>query len=277
MIKSIIVAVDESAPSQAAQDLAMRIASENGASLTGMGVVDRPWITHGTATPIGGGAFKQHRDEVLLEKNRATVEARLVAFHERCGAAGIASSELGVEGVPHEQISREACRHDLIVIGRDTDFHDTEHPDFAETVTRLLRENPRPVLVVPGNRAPGEKIVVAFDGGLQASRAAHLFLLLGLARGEVHIVNVQHDQPTADREAERAAALFRAHGVDVVPHGIVSRDHPADVLVQTVGRIGAGMMVMGAFSDHGLIHRIFVGSATRRLLESCPVPLFVYH
>lgn len=277
MIKSIIVAVDDTQASRTAQDLAIRIAAEHGASLSGIGVVDRPRITTPTAAPIGGSAFKQHRDEVLLEKEHAAVAARLAAFHKICGSAGVACREMDVEGVPHEQIEREAYRHDLIVIGRDTDFHEHEHPDIAETVTRLLRDNPRPVLVVPPHAVSGVEIVVAFDGSLPSSRAAHLALLLGLTRGKVHVVNVSHTESDAMAQAERLCGLFDAHGVSALPHAIAATAHPADVLIGAIDGLDAGMLVMGAFSGHGLVHRIFVGSATRRLLEACPVPLFVYH
>lgn len=278
MIRSIIVAIDNTEASRTARELAIRIAGEHRATLSGVGVVDRPWITAPTPMPIGGSAYKQRRDEVLLEKNRAALRQRLAEFHERCAAAGIECREIGAEGVPHEQIERAALRHDLIVIGRDTDFRDTEHPDIAETVTRLLRDTPRPVLVVPAALPPGDRIVIAYDGGLQASRAMHMFLLLGLVGGrELHIVNVAERESDALATAQRACGLCEAHGIAAVPYGIEASGHPADVLIGALGGLGAGLLVMGAFSRHGLVHRVFVGSATRRLLEACPVPLFIYH
>ncbi len=278
MIKSIVVAVDNTEASRAAEALALRIAVEHQAAVTGMGIVDRPWITAPTPMPIGGGAYKQHRDEVLLEKNREAVRQLLKSFRERCSAADVRTREIDAEGVPHEVIEQEACRHDLIVIGRDTDFHDSEHPSIAETVTRLLRNNPRPVLVVPGHQPPGDRLVVAFDGGIQASRAMHLFVLLGLATDrEVHIVNVADSASKARANAERALGLFETHGIRAQVHGIEASAHPADVLIGNLAGLGAGMLVMGAFSQHGLLHRVFVGSVTRRLLEAGPVPLFVYN
>ena len=277
MVRSILLAIDDTEPSRAAQELAIEIAVEHQARVTGVAVVDRPWITTPTATPIGGGAYKQHRDEVLLGKNRAAVEQRLAEFHERCASSGIRSEELHLEGVPHERIEQESCRHDLIVIGRDTDFHDSEFPDIADTVTRLLHDNPRPIMVVPAQRSSRGSVVVAFDGGLQASRAAHIALLLGLAREDVHVVSIAGTESEARDLAGRAVALFAAHGVPAVAHGLASDGNPADALVRFLSPMQTRMLVMGAFSKRGLMHRIFVGSATHRLLEACPAPLFVYH
>ena len=106
----------------------------------------------------------------------------------------------------------------------------------------------------------------------------HMFVLLGLADGrEVHILTVRDSEAEAQSVAERAAELFRSHDIPVVANGIGSTASPAEALLAALDGMQAGMMVMGAFSYHGLVHRIFVGSATRSLLDRCPVSLFVYH
>lgn len=278
MIKSIVVALDGTDSSRTAQDLALDIAKDRGTALVGVGVLDVPWITAPRATPLGAGAYKTHRDEVLLEKGRAQIKQRLADFHARCAREGAVSREIGAEGVPHELIEREADRHDLIIVGRDTNFHGVQSPDIGDTVERLLHDNPRPVLVVPAEHPPGQKVVVAYDGSMQSSRAMHMFVLLGLTRDrEVHVVSVDENEGKALDLASRACGLFEAHEIAVQSHGIKTTAHPADVLLGELDGLDAGMLVMGAFSHHGLVHRMFVGSATRRLLHRCPVPLFVHH
>lgn len=278
MVKSIVVGLDGTESSFAAERLAVDLAKAHGAVLAGVGVLDVPWITAPQARPIGAGAYKAHRDETLLAKGRADLRARLAAFHKACEAAGVACREIGCEGAPHEMIEREACGHDLILLGRDTNFYGEREHHIDASTERLLRDNPRPVIVVPAERPPGDTVVVAYDGSIQASRAMHMFVLLGLARGrEVHVTSISDDEGKALELAGRAAELFESHGVKVAAHGVRSSAHPADVLAGELDGLNAGMLVMGAFSHHGLVHRVFIGSATKRLLQRCPVPLFVHH
>src|SRR3546814_6059134 len=84
MVKSIVVTLDGTESSRAAQDVAARLAKEHGAALVGVGVLDVPWITAPQARPIGAGAYKERRDEALLEKGRAEIRRRLDDFHAFC-------------------------------------------------------------------------------------------------------------------------------------------------------------------------------------------------
>jgi nucleotide-binding universal stress UspA family protein len=276
MIKRVLVALDGSPASGAARALAIGIARQRGAALTGMGVVDRPGITAPWATPIGGGPYKEHRDQVLLEESRLGTEAVLAAFRDACRAAEVVADVVVTEGVPAEQIELEAERHDLIVIGKDTNFHlDPEH-DTAETVARLLRDNPRPMIVTPV-AATGEPIVVCYDGSLQASRAIHMFVLLGLAVGkEVHVLSVASDRSEGEARAHRAARLFESHGLQVHTHGIASEADPADILLAEAATLSAGLLAMGAFGHSGL-REALLGSVTRTLLRRCETALFIHH
>ena len=182
MIAKIVVAIDGTPASRVAQDLAIAIAKRQGAALTGVGVVDRPWATAPRAVPIGGGAYKAHRDQVVLEQLRQEVEAILRAFGEACRRADVPFATVETEGVPAKAIESEAEGSDLIVIGKDTNFHFEAEPDMTETVARLIRENARPVLVTSAGQPSGDKVLVCYDGSVQASRAMHMFVLLGLAQ-----------------------------------------------------------------------------------------------
>ena len=278
MLKSIVVAVDPSPSSVEAEKLALALAGSHGAQLVGIGVLDTPFFTAPMARPMGAGAYKEHRDEALVEAARKRLETRMKEFEATCAAAGAAYGAIEAEGVPHMLIEAEADRHDLIVIGRETNFHGVERHDIADVVQRLLHDNPRPVVMVPPAPQSGERVVVAFDGSRESSRAMHMYILLGLARGrEAHIVSIAADRAAALETAAKGASLFRSHGFDAEAHGIAARGNPADAILSQVEAMNAGMLVMGAFARHNVVHNILVGSATRRLLHDCPAPVFVHH
>lgn len=281
MIKSIVVALDGSSSSANARALAMDVATRTGASLVGLGVLDVPWMTAPRATPIGGGSYQLHRNEELLAQGRAKIQGRVADFHAECEAANVSHSAIGAEGDPVEQIDQEADRHDMIVIGRQTNFHGEDGMEIGETVRRLLENNPRPLMIAPdGDKMAGDpnKVVVAFDGSVTSSRAMHMFLLLGLAEGrEIHVVSVDSDADKAAGLADRGAALFRSHGVKAEAHGVHSSGKSSSAILGAVSSVGAGRLVMGAHGHEGWLKRVLMGSTTNRLLTDSNAPIFVHH
>jgi nucleotide-binding universal stress UspA family protein len=277
MIRRILVAIDGTPASRVAQDLAVAIAKRQGAALTAVGVVDRPWATAPRAVPISGSAYKVHRDQVVLDELRREVEAILGTFAESCRSAGVLFSTVEVEGAPAKAIESEAEGCDLIVIGKDTNFHFEAEPDMTETVARLIRENARPVLVTSEGEWTGDTALVCYDGSVPASRAMHMFVLLGLAHDrEVHLVSVAGTKEAANARLASAEKLFIAHEVPVHLHGTAADVDAADIILAQVDALRPALLVMGAFGHTGL-RELFLGSATRTLLHQCDTPMFICH
>lgn len=281
MLKSIVVALDGSQSSANARRLSLEMAQRTGADLVGLGVLDVPWITAPRATPIGAGYHQEHRNEELLKQGRAKLADRIAAFHKECEAVGVGCSAIGSEGDPVQQVDAEADRHDLIIIGRETNFHGGVEHDVGECVQKLCADTPRPLVMAPeGENLPGDPdiVVVAFDGSITASRAMHMFLLLGLADGkEIHVVAIDSDAAAARGKADRAAALFRSHGVKVETNSIVDNGRASTAILGAIGAANAGLLVMGAFGNGDRLRRLLMGSTTKRLLHDSPVPVFVHH
>lgn len=281
MLKSIVVALDGSSSSANARKLALEVAGRTGAELVGLGVLDVPWVTAPRSTPIGGGSYQLHRNEELLEQGRAAIQERVGAFHAECQAAGVGHSAVGAEGDPVQQMDAEADRHDMIVIGRETNFHGGTNHTVGETVEKLLHDTPRPLMIAPeGDHQAGDAdvVVIAYDGSVTSSRAMHLFLLLGLAeKRQVHVVSVDDDKDAAHGLADRAAALFRSHGIKADAHGVASDGAASAAILGAVSSLNAGRLVTGAFGHEGRLRRVLMGSTTKRLLEKATIPVFIHH
>jgi nucleotide-binding universal stress UspA family protein len=277
VLRSILVALDATQASSQAQQLAIEMARRLDCQVTGLAILDRAHITQPTAVGIGGMAYKQHRDQVKLEEAKSFLRRLEKGFEQSCEAIGAAWQVIEAEGVPHKLIEQESGRHDLLVIGKDTDFHFDVDPSTAETVQRLLRDNPRPLLVCPEEASSEGTVLATYDGSVRASRALHMFVLLGHARGRpVHVLSVAGDRRTAEERARYPTELFAKHGYHATPHGIGSHAEPADVVLAEAEALGATMIAMGA-SGHRPLHDFFLGSTTERVLNSCPCVLFVHH
>lgn len=277
MLRSILVALDATPASSAAQQLAIGLAKKFDCHITGIGVLDRAHITAPTAVGIGGSAYKQHRDQVKLEEAKAFLHRLEQRFEQSCESSGATWQLLEAEGVPHRLIEEESGRHDLLVIGKDTDFDFDFDATIAKTVQQLLQDNPAPLIVCPEKAPEDGVVVVTYDGSIRSSRTIHMLALLGNVRGRpIHIVATAEDQERADRRARYATEFLTKHEYDVKPHGVASGADPADIILAEAEALGATLIALGA-SGHRPIHDFFIGSTTQRLLDACPCPLFVYH
>ena len=277
MLRSILVALDDTQASSQAQQLAIEMAKRLDCQITGLAILDREHITSPPAVGIGGMAFKQHRDQVKLKEAKSFLQRLEKGFEQSCESIGASWQVIEAEGVPHTLIEQESGRHDLLVIGKDTDFHFDEDPSTADTVQRLLRDNPRPLLVCPGQASSEGPVLATYDGSVRASRALHLFVLLGHARGRpVHVLSVARDRTIADERARYPTELLAKHGYQATSHGVGSQADPAEIVLAEAEALGATLIVLGA-SGHSPLHDFFLGSTTQRLLNACPCVLFVHH
>ena len=278
MIKDILVCLEGSASSERATDLAIEIARELSARLTGLAIVDEPNIRAGAATGIGGASFKQHRDEVLLEDAHKKVADFLLLFEARCRDANIAARTLELRGRPAPKILEELERHDMTLIGRDANFLFETKDEDAETRDNVLHRAGKPVIVVPEEPVKtGPDVLVSYDGSSAANRAVRALAESGLARGrKVHVASVHDDGEEAWEMASRGVDLLKTFSIAAKPRSVVSALPIADAILEARGKLGAGMLVIGAYTRSRLTELIW-GSVTRTLLEKCPVPIFLHH
>ena len=84
MLKSILVGLDGSPSSGAAVELGIQWAKQFNALLVGLGIVDEVTIRTPEAEPIGGGYYKQERDEEMVKEARREIAQLLDKFASRC-------------------------------------------------------------------------------------------------------------------------------------------------------------------------------------------------
>jgi nucleotide-binding universal stress UspA family protein len=273
VIRRILVAMDGSAHGDAAAALAIEWAARHGARLLGLGVLDEPAIAGPEPVPLGGTAYKRHRDEVRLAEAHRHIVELLVAFRGRCDGAGVPCEVVEDVGRPHEQIVREAEGCDLVVLGRQANFHHETGSQRDETLGQVLRQSPRPVVVVPREPAPGEGVLVAYGTGREVARTLHTFTLLGLAGDEtVDLLAIDSEYAEAERRLQRPRELLAAHGVRARLQPAAVTGGPAEAILGEVHRLRPRLLVMGAHGHHP-IRDLFFTSVTRAVLERSPVPV----
>lgn len=279
MLRTILAALDGTSNSQAVLELGVAWARRFDAMLVGMAVIDEPGLHYPEEQLLGEAPHFRRINEELLRQATSRGDQILEAAAIRCSEGEVAFKALEPVGEPAEQIARESQRYDLILIARDTRFRLEAERQADDTLTRILHRSPRPVVVVPPEVGPGEEVLVAYDGSLQASRALRAFEASGLAAGrKVRVACVGQSFEELGRLAGRAIEFLQSHGIQaskelcVLPSGRT----PAELLLGHARRASAGLIVMGVYGQPTW-REWFVGSTTRAMLRQSTVPLFVWH
>lgn len=262
-------------PWKPAIEYAGRLAAALGASLTGAFVYPSPLYT-----------APRYSSAALLEaifENARRLEAEAAAteqpFVQWARALGIARSSWHVaqEYLPNA-LAQIGTWHDLLVL----DVNDEETWGSPADVATLVMASHLPTIVVPPDvREPKlDCIALAWNGAPEAVRAIHAALpLLQRAKRVVLLRGEQRNgflEITWKPPFEIDTHLAR-HGIkfDVCDIG-ADDEHAGAALLDAVVKVGANLLVMGAygrtrFSEWAL------GGATRYVLNHARIPVFMRH
>lgn len=168
----------------------------------------------------------------------------------------------------------QARLHDLVVIDAEPDALTGDRG----LIELLLFDTGRPLMVVPrgGETFAGRRILVAWDGSAQATRALHDALPFLKQADSVEIVSIAGEKDLSESlpGAEIAPSLAH-HDVPVTVVDLMAENEDvAETLRKHALLSRADMIVMGAFV-HSRLRELVLGGVTQALLRSCPVPLFL--
>lgn len=279
-MRSILVTVDDTPSAVAARGLAVALARQCGAQVRGVTALDVSDLDRVEPVPIGGVQYAydrlNHRKK-LADERRARI-AELPNVFRRCLAdegmdAECATMEADVRAGLLRMI--ETC--DLVVTGRDAEFHLEAIDGVTPLVDYIIAKGCRPVVVTGPQWVDSGPVLVAYDGSAPAAKALQVATLMGIfGTSQARILSIGREQSAALLVAERAGSFLALHGVEADLEAVATTENPADVLLRRASETGARLLVMGAFGHRGVRELLF-GSTTRHLFDNAPVPLFIYH
>jgi nucleotide-binding universal stress UspA family protein len=212
--------------------------------------------------------------------------ARASTFVEHLrGLASVAGLSANVEVRPgplfpiYEEMAGIARVHDLSIVDAPRGG-DGFQRDFVED---LIETSGSPVLLVPAGwsaKAEPGRVIIAWDGGVEAARAMHQAMPLLDHTPVVDVVSVTGETLRAMRRAER-----KLNGADAAKH--LAR-HCREVIVTSRPVIGgvtntlqlyaerthAELLVMG-FYGHSRLRESILGGATRDALDGATLPILL--
>ena len=278
--QTLLVVLEDGTDAQSHLRVAIHWARDFDARLVGLYVSSGPEITPSVAALLP--------DEIVDTYLHGTGDVQYAAeqgFREAVDAAEWRDIEWRAPAGPpiDAAVAHSRCA-DLIVL-RQPQRGEANSLFASQLVGAVLMETGRPLLVVPYVGAPqriGNNILVAWDGGREASRAlADAVPLLSRAdRVTVGCLDPGASARGADASGrERLVAYLRRHGIasKIVYAGVEPGDIPVgDWLLSQASDLGCDLIVLGGFG-HPRWREQILGGATQTLLSSMTVPVLMSH
>ncbi len=263
-------------------DVALPLSEAHGAHLIGLHIIPVLPIS----LPLYPAGQIPIPDDVIEKQKKALEDdAQVVcAEFERATSKIDAKSEWRCHKADYGQFATSIVEQgrcaDLVVIAKGTkDPYNTG----TDLTARIVLECGRPTLVVPEKNnanTVGKHVLIAWDGGREASRAAYDAIPILKDAESVRIVAVN---PTPRNghgnfaEGDELALGLARHGVkaEVTTTHTNERTAAQELLERVTGH-GSDLLVMGCYG-HSRVRELFFGGVTSAVMSKMPVPVLMSH
>ena len=156
-------------------------------------------------------------------------------------------------------------------------------PWHRNLTTGLIFQSGRPLLVVPPNRKPPlapKRVVVAWNGRLEAVRALHASLDLLSTADQVAVVMIDpsfSEWGSGQEPGFDIAGMIARHRIPTEVYRLEAKGRePGILLLDKAAEISADLVVMGAYG-HSRMWEWVLGGTSRHMLMQADIPVFMMH
>ncbi|MEY4240253.1 MAG: hypothetical protein RL339_2854 [Pseudomonadota bacterium] len=261
-MRSILVQGGRDAGMGARLDTAMDLARVHGGHLTVL--IDTPVDKYVTVDPYGGAILAREALETALKED----DALAAAFGERLARDDVPFDVAQSELPQIDALVQFGDLADLVVVSRNSGLAG----DLALNASC-------PVLALPDHvllKLPLGTVCIAWDGGTEAARALKAAVPLLAEASDVRVLTVASDAPSGFPPTEALRYLAR-HGIKAELTELTRGNSVEETLVNEVARVGAQLVVMGAYG-HSRLREFLFGGVTRFFLDELTAPpLLIAH
>jgi nucleotide-binding universal stress UspA family protein len=278
-IKDILVQVDGGKAAPSRITAAIDLARAHAAHVTGLCLAVEPPVPSTILGMVPPEILTTQREAIRDLAEAAAGQFRLAV--ERAGLPGDCRIVQVLDADAAAVFVQHARHADLVILGQaEPEERTLLGPSFQADVVMSCG---RPALLVPfiGTQSTlGKRVLVAWDGGREATRAAHDALPLLERAHSVTVLAVNPDFSADGDRREPGADIslhLARHGVKVTATRTIARDiSVGDAILAEIADNGIDLLVMGAYG-HSRLRELVLGGVTRDLLEHMTVPVLMSH
>ncbi len=255
-MRSILVQTRRDPQNAARLDSALAIARANQGHVTLL--IDTPIDQYMTVDPYGGTYLARE----ALEAAIAADDALGSLCEQRLAAGDVAFDVAKFEAAPIEAMSAAAQLADLVVVSRGSSLAGNLAFEASAPVLVLGSAGPLP--------HPLTAACIAWDGSAPAARALRWATPLLRTCRNVHVLTVADNDGSSFPPTDALRYLAR-HGITAELIALPKSGSIEETLASEVTRLGAQLLVMGAYS-HSRLREFMFGGVTRYFLEDAKEP-----
>lgn len=223
-----------------------------------------PWIAEGYMGGVQATAMDSLKQAAALGERSAREAFEACPYAKRRFAS--------LQTPVWAGLSAEARLSDVVVF---SDSAARGRGPLAQAFQQIVADEQRPVLVAREGLRVGGCVVVAWDGGKEASRAARLVLPL-LEKARRVVIAAAPKASSRNFDPARLQAYYAARGVEAELDILPDKGDAAPGLLGAAARAGAEILAAGAFG-HPRLQEFIFGGTTRTLLNADAPSLFLSH
>lgn len=262
--KDILVHLDNSPHCTARIDIAIHLAQEHGAHLTGLYVISHPY----------------YRPQ--LESVAASAAETQAAFERATSIAGISAeyvcADWGTAGITRsEVINFYAYLKDLVIVGQS----DPENP--SDLPERVVVGSGRPVLIIPfagSFSTVGERVMVCWKYGRESVRALNDAMPFLQQAEKIRVVAADPPEAAVNAGSDCCAGIrsyLTRHGIEGIVEQSIQAEIPiGDMLLNESWEEGCDLLVLGAFTRSAK-GALILGPVARDVLDHMNLPVLMSH
>jgi nucleotide-binding universal stress UspA family protein len=273
VIKDIILYLERKKARDAVRDYAISIAEAFDSHLAGVAFVNGV----GSANYLMPGIPADILENMLAESQKAASDA--VGRFEAATKRSLLSAEprLVTESeVPSFEVFSKIARcFDVSIVMQSDDGNDNDL-----LIEETLFDSGRPIIVVPyvqKDLLKLDRVICCWDGSRAAARAVNDALPLLKKAATVELFVVTNDKTEGVLPGADIGNHLTRHGFKVEVESTPAADiDVADAILSHVADRSADMIVMGGYG-HSRLREFVLGGATRGILSTMTVPVFMSH
>ena len=275
MIKRLLVGISGTPATPTKIRYTLEIARHYGSSLSLMSVINTSRLSRVGPFPVGMGHMAAKMREDRIQACREHAEAALGQFEQAAAEAGVPAEIIRKEGDPFDILASAWRYHDLCILGIRGWFDHAVVPEPEAALHRLIGQGVRPLFAVTESYRPVRRVLIAFDGSTEASKAMKRFVQMSMfPSAQIYITCAGKPEDQAAYLLEDARRYCAAHGIDAQCADIQGDPHTEILRYAQV--IDADLVVLGSGLKTSLVQRTF-GTTAITMVKAADRPLFLTH
>jgi len=275
MKKKILIPLEEYNYIRTAVEYGLDFASGAPSQLTGLSIIDLPSIEKSIGPIPAGSTYYARKEEKTREVKENKMAQGLIAEFKKCIKEKNTPGDVIIEkGDPEELIISESMYYDLIILGQKTSFRFGSSEDDS-LQQKIVSHGICPVLIIPREYRHIEKILICFDGSIQATKAIHALVHSGFSKQrQLILLNVSSDVEKSNLLLNKMGEYLSAW--DMAFEKVRLEGDVDEMISSYVNENDVDLVVLGAYGKNVILKFIF-GSVTKKLIKISDRPLFIFH